>query len=76
MDVDFLVGVVAAGQNGAGSRVGFHRNLEFKDSTYENDNDDGTLIGNVYIGTQGLVKTSHIVWDFLIQHSKDAVDED
>ena len=42
---------------------------------YENDNDDGTLIGNVYIGTQGLVKTSHIVWDFLIQHSKDAVDE-
>ena len=29
-----------------------------------NDNDDGTLIGSSFVGTQGLVESSEIVWDF------------
>ncbi|MEC9137852.1 MAG: PHB depolymerase family esterase [Candidatus Thermoplasmatota archaeon] len=37
---------------------------------YSNDNDDGTLIGSSFIGTQGLVESSEIVWDFLILHNK------
>ena len=37
---------------------------------YSNDNDDGTLIGSSFVGTQGLVESSEIVWDFLILHNK------
>ncbi|MAD56456.1 MAG: hypothetical protein CL974_02795 [Euryarchaeota archaeon] len=37
---------------------------------YEKDVDDGTIIGSVFAGTQGLVQSSHIVWDFISQYSK------
>jgi poly(3-hydroxybutyrate) depolymerase len=35
---------------------------------------DGTIIADVLIGTQGLVQSSYIVWDFISQYSK-TVDE-
>ncbi len=38
---------------------------------YSNDVDDGSIIGSGFIGTQGLVESSHIVWDFISQYSKD-----
>lgn len=38
---------------------------------YENDFEDGTLFGNVFIGTQGLVQTTNIVWEFISQFSKE-----
>ena len=37
---------------------------------YSNDLDDGSLIGSAFVGTQGLVESSHIVWDFISQFSK------
>ncbi len=43
---------------------------------YANDFDDGTLFGNVFIGTQGLVQSSYIVWDFISQYSKDVEPEE
>jgi len=43
---------------------------------YSNDLDDGTVIGSIFVGTQGLVESSHIVWDFLSQYSKEAVEDD
>ena len=42
---------------------------------YSNDVDDGTALGEVFIGTQGLVETSHLVWDFMSQHSKSSETE-
>ena len=38
---------------------------------YSNDVDDGSIIGSGFIGTRGLVESSHIVWDFISQYSKD-----
>ena len=39
---------------------------------YSNDVDDGTALGAVFIGTQGLVESSHLVWDFMSRYSKNA----
>ena len=35
---------------------------------------DGTILGEILIGTQGLVQSTYIVWDFISQYSK-ATDE-
>ena len=42
---------------------------------YEKDFEDDTLIGSTFIGTQGLVMSSHIVWDFISQYSKEVEQE-
>lgn len=42
---------------------------------YSNDVDDGTALGDIFIGTQGLVESSHLVWDFMSQYSKDTETE-
>ena len=43
---------------------------------YANDFDDGTLLGSIFVGTQGLVESSHIVWDFISQYSKEVEPEE
>tara|TARA_A100001388_G_scaffold66742_1_gene47004 strand:+ start:996 stop:2039 length:1044 start_codon:yes stop_codon:yes gene_type:complete len=43
---------------------------------YANDFEDGTLLGNIFVGTQGLVESSHIVWEFLSQFSKELEPEE
>ena len=42
---------------------------------YSNDVDDGTALGEIFIGTQGLVESSHLVWDFMSQYSKSSETE-
>ena len=39
---------------------------------YSKDVEDGTVIGGLFLGTQGLVESSHLVWDFISQYSKNA----
>ena len=43
---------------------------------YEKDYEDETPIGSTFIGTQGLVMSSHIVWDFISQYSKEVDPEE
>ena len=43
---------------------------------YANDYEDDTLIGSTFVGTQGLVMSSHIVWDFISQFSKEVEAEE
>jgi len=43
---------------------------------YSNDVDDGSVIGSAFVGTQGLVESSHIVWDFISQFSNDVEPEE
>lgn len=43
---------------------------------YANDFEDGTLLGSIFVGTQGLVESSHIVWDFISQYSKEVEPEE
>ena len=38
---------------------------------YAKDVDDGTVIGSLLVGTQGLVQSSHIVWEFMSKYSKE-----
>jgi len=42
---------------------------------YSKDVDDGTALGEIFIGTQGLVESSHLVWDFMSQYSKSSETE-
>ena len=43
---------------------------------YANDVDDGSVIGGLFVGTQGLVESSQVVWEFLSQFSKDLEPEE
>ena len=43
---------------------------------YANDVDDGSIIGGLFVGTQGLVESSKVVWEFLSQFSKELEPEE
>ena len=43
---------------------------------YANDVDDGSIIGGLFVGTQGLVESSQVVWEFLSQFSKELEPEE